>query len=59
VILAFFVLSPYLTATVEHRFVLPTSIRTVQNQIVIDADAATIWRDITSVARIGDTDQRL
>jgi len=58
VILAFFVLSPYLTATVEHRFALPTSIRTVQNQIVIDADAATIWRDITRVAPIQDAEQQ-
>ena len=59
VILAFFVLSPYLTATVEHRFVLPTSIRTVQNQIVIDADVETIWRDIMSVAPIQEAEQQL
>jgi hypothetical protein len=59
VILAFFVLSPYLTATVEHRFVLPTSIRTVQNQIVIDANTATIWQDIMRVARIGEAEQQV
>jgi hypothetical protein len=59
VILALFVVSPYLTATVEHRFALPTSIRTVQNQIVIDADASTIWRAITSVAPIQDSEQQL
>jgi hypothetical protein len=59
VILAFFVLSPYLTATVEHRFVLPTSIRTVHNQIVIDADSETLWSDITSVMRIADAEQQV
>jgi hypothetical protein len=56
--MAAFVLSPYLTATVEHRFALPTAIRTVHNQIVIDARPEMIWRDIMSVERIGEAERQ-
>jgi Polyketide cyclase / dehydrase and lipid transport len=51
-LLAVVLLSPYIVAPLEHQFPVSDSIRTVENQIVINADAATVWRNITSVSQI-------
>ena len=53
-LMALVLLSPYLVAPLEHQLPVTDSIRTVSSQVLIEADAATVWRNITSVSRIGE-----
>jgi hypothetical protein len=56
-LMALVLLSPYLVAPLEHQIPVADSIRTVSNQVVIEADAATVWRNITGVTPIGEQEQ--
>ena len=50
--LVIFLLAPYFVATLESRFPNPTSIRTVETRIVINAPGDVVWDQITSVPTI-------
>lgn len=52
VALASVLLLPYLASPVERRMVAEASYRTVENQVRIHADAATVWKQIARVPRI-------
>lgn len=52
VALASVLLLPYLASPVERRMKAGASYRTVENQVRIHADAATVWKQIARVPRI-------
>lgn len=54
-----FLLLPYVVTLVEHQFPTPDSIRTVDNQIVINAPAEVVWAQITSVPKIQPEEHHL
>ena len=45
-------LLPYFVTAIENQFPNPVSLRTVENQIVINAPAEVVWQQITSVPAI-------
>lgn len=51
-------LLPFAAAPIEHLRSEAREIRTVENQIDIHADRATVWRNIRSVPRIRDEENR-
>ncbi len=52
-------LLPYATSPLEQLASLPDQIRTVETQIVIDADVNTVWEQIIRVPAITPAEQRL
>ena len=52
------VLLPYVASPVEQITNLPSQIRTVETQIVIDADIETVWQNIIRVPAITTQEQR-
>ena len=56
--LGFLLLAPYVVTPLELQMPNPDSVYTVQNQIVIEADAETVWRNIIEVPMIQPEEQR-
>jgi hypothetical protein len=56
-VLASFVMLPFLVAPAEHRFPLPDDRRVVNTQIEIAADPAVVWRNIARVPAIRPGEQ--
>lgn len=54
-----FLIAPYILTPLEQRMPQADLIRTVRDSIDIDADAMTIWANITEVAPIQPEEQRL
>jgi hypothetical protein len=46
------VLLPFVLSPLEHRVPAPTTFRTVRTEIAIDADAATVWKNVVEVPAI-------
>jgi hypothetical protein len=53
-----FVLLPFVFASIEHQFVLPESVRTVETQITINATPQTVWENIERVKAIQPEEQK-
>jgi hypothetical protein len=57
-LVVFFVALPFIFASIEHKFGLPDSIRTVETQITINASPQTVWANIERVREIKPSEQR-
>src|SRR5690606_8893535 len=57
-LLGIILLGPYLLAPAELQLPAAEAIRTVENTIVVDADAQTVWANITNVTTIAPHEQR-
>lgn len=56
-VLGLFLFLPFLFAPIEHQFPVEDSFHTVDSQITINADAATVWQNIIRVPRIRDEER--
>lgn len=53
-----FLALPFVSASIEHQFLLPESIRTVETQVTINGSAQTVWENIERVKEIKPDEQR-
>lgn len=57
-LLIFFAAMPFVSASIEHRFRLPQSVRTVETQITINASPRVVWQNIERVREIEKNEQK-
>jgi hypothetical protein len=57
-LLMFFAVLPFVSASIEHQFGLPQSVRTVDTQITIKASPRIVWQNIERVREIKQKEQR-
>ena len=56
-LLVLVLLSPYLFTPLENRFPAPDLIRTVETQVIVNADADTVWQNIIRLHKIDDSER--
>jgi hypothetical protein len=56
-LLALVLLSPYLFTPLENRIPAPDLIRTVESQVIVNADAATVWQNIIRLPKIEEAER--